>query len=53
MGVRVTQILADLGLREHKVLVDSKNIYLQIKNGDAYLYEIIARSNRGGEGERV
>lgn len=53
MGGHVADVLADMGIEEHKVIVDNENIYLQIKNGDAYLFEVIGRTNRGREGERV
>lgn len=53
MGDQVSAILSDLGIPEHKVMVDNENIYLQIRQGDAYLYEIIQRKSHGKEGERV
>lgn len=53
MGDQVSAILRDMGIAEHKVMVDQGNIYLQIRQGDAYLYEIIQREYRGKDGERV
>ncbi|MCW3490806.1 hypothetical protein [Dethiobacter alkaliphilus] len=53
MGQQVEAALADLGIAEHKIMVDNENIYLQIRQDDAYLYEIIERGNRGKEGERA
>lgn len=53
MGYKVANILAALQIEEHKVTVDSNNIYIQIKNDDAYLYEIISRENRGRDGEHA
>ena len=53
MGSRVDEILLKFGITEHKVFVDSEHIYLQMRDGDAYLYEIIPRGNQGRDGENV
>ena len=53
MGGQVAATLQSLGIADHKIMVDNENIYLQIRHGDAYLYEIVERGNRGKEGERA
>ncbi|MCR3922970.1 MAG: hypothetical protein NUK65_10735 [Firmicutes bacterium] len=49
----VASTLADLNVADHRIAIDKENIYFQMRNGDSYLYEIIAREQRGREGERV
>jgi len=46
-GAAVDAKLAALGLDDYRFAVDDKYIYLQLKKGDAWLYEIIERQNRG------
>ena len=45
-GEAVNAKLAALGLDDYRYAVDDKYIYLQLKKGDAWLYEIISRQNR-------
>ncbi len=53
MGVLVSQVIANLGMDEHKIVVNDERIYFQAKNGDKYLYEIIERGRRSEEGDRT
>ena len=53
MGGKVSEALVPLGFSEHKVIVDQEYIYLQIRQDDAYLFEIIKRESRVREGERA
>jgi hypothetical protein len=54
MGEQVARILNDMGMDEHKLLVNDERIYFQARNGDKYLYEIIDRSpRRSEEGDRT
>ncbi|MDW7650819.1 MAG: hypothetical protein SCK29_00065 [Bacillota bacterium] len=53
MGSQVKDTLKSMGISDHKVFVDSENIYLQIRDGDAYLYEIVKREKQGKDGEHV
>lgn len=53
MSQAIAATLTDLQVAEHRVTVDHDYIYLQMKNDDAYLYEVVAREQRRKEGERV
>lgn len=53
MGGQVEITLQELGIADHKIMVDNENIYLQVRQGDAYLYEIVKRQSREKDGERV
>jgi hypothetical protein len=53
MGELVVDKLQEMNMDEYRVLVDQDNIYLQIRQNEAYLYEIIVRESRGREGEHA
>jgi hypothetical protein len=53
MGKSIAAALAELEITEHRLTVDKTHIYLQIKAGDAYLYEVVAREQRSKEGVRT
>ena len=49
---KIAHVLEAYHLEKHILLVDEENIYLQIQNKNAYLYEIIARRQEK-EGEHA
>lgn len=51
MHREAARILESMEIEEYKIMVDSENIYLQLRDGEAYLYELIVRQNNGREGE--
>ncbi len=46
----VSEQAADNGLEKHRVTVDGERVYLQLHLGDAYLYEIVSRTEYGKGG---
>ncbi len=44
MGARVSNYLNEAGLSEHRITVARDFVFVQIHQGDAYLYEIIPRT---------
>ncbi|HZK25444.1 MAG TPA: hypothetical protein VFC74_08650 [Oscillospiraceae bacterium] len=53
MSKAIAATLEELQVAEHRLTVDHEHIYLQMKNGDAYLYEVVGREPWRREGERV
>lgn len=53
MGAYVADVLQSLGVDEHKLIVNQEYIYLQMRDGDTYLFEIIQRESAGREGVRA
>jgi len=51
MAELVSAILSELEIDEHKLIVDRENIFLQIRQENAYLFTIIKRERGGKEGE--
>jgi hypothetical protein len=53
MRALVSETLLGLNVDDFQIMVDQENIYLQIRHGDSYLYEIVARTTRGKAGEQA
>ncbi len=50
MARSVDEIMAQNGVEEYRLTVTERHVFLQIKKGRAYLYEVIPRTeDRGGE----
>lgn len=50
MKKEAAEILKALGISEYRIMVDRDYIYLQLRDKEAYLYELIARDNDAGRG---
>jgi hypothetical protein len=46
MAAGIDAIAQQDKLSDHKVFVDEANVYIQLKNGDHHLYEVIARPQK-------
>lgn len=53
MGERVDETLRSFGLDNYSLNVDTGYIYIEIQNGNAYLYEVIKRNDGQEAGERA
>lgn len=47
---RIRTMMAGFNLPEHRLTVDGERIYFQARNGEYYLYAVIARRSGTGEG---
>jgi len=50
MSERINAVMAGFGLSEYRLAVDGERIYFQARNGEYYLYAVIARRHGVEEG---